>query len=76
MSLYVLRFEWSGSANLDAHAGRPLEADTLAAAKLEAALAYAADFAGDPPTGYYILDAAHQEAYRYPEPRWQRPPDS
>lgn len=74
MSLFVLRFEWSGAENLDEDAGRQIEADTLAAAKFEAAMAYAGDFKGDPPSGYYILDAAHQEAYRYPEPWRQRAP--
>ena len=68
MSLYVLQFEWSGDNNLEDKARRPLEADTLEDARLEAALAFAMnDFKGDPPRAYCILDAAHKEVYRYPE---------
>ncbi len=67
MSLYVLQFEWSGEANLEDNVRRRLEADSLDDAKFEAALAFAMDdFKGDPPSGYCILDASHQEVYRYP----------
>ena len=70
MSQYLVHFDWDDDVESHDDARRELNADTIVAAKLEAAMMYAGQaFESAPPTAYRILQNGKTEVYRYPEER-------